>query len=231
MKKLLLFVVSIFISYQSFAQDPDLFGTWYITEVSTVFSGQMDVSSVNPPIQPTMVFLNTPSSTNVEGNLGCNDYTLDLQYGAGGTSFEVIVYNPQTNFCNPSVEAWENLFLTVLEPPTFWNYIFIQDNGITKLRLSSIIEDDIYLQNVPLAVNDITQNLFSVYPNPVSDQLFITSESATIEKISVYSMSGIRVINGSGNEKSIDVSNLSDGLYFIEISSSEGKSVQKFVKN
>ena len=88
MKRLLLLSFSLLFGFQSFAQDPDLFGTWYITEVSTVFSGQLHVSSVNPPIQPTMVFLDTPNSTNVEGNLGCNDYTMDLQYD--GFDFEVI---------------------------------------------------------------------------------------------------------------------------------------------
>jgi hypothetical protein len=70
----------------------------------------------------------------------------------------------------------------------------------------------------------------TVYPNPVSETLFIASEGISIEKKTVYSLHGKLVFSENSASKTIDVSNLSNGLYFIEISSSEGKSVQKFIK-
>ena len=88
----------------------------------------------------------------------------------------------------------------------------------------------VFSEDCSLGQDDFLLTQVIIFPSPVTDTLFITSEGITVEKIIVYSISGKQVIEASANENSIDVSNLSEGLYFIEIFSSERKSVQKFIK-
>jgi hypothetical protein len=74
------------------------------------------------------------------------------------------------------------------------------------------------------------KNEFKIFPNPVFDQLFISSEKLIIKTLSVFSTTGQMILEIEDASNSIDVSSLSKGMYFLEISSSEGKSVQKFIK-
>ena len=83
---------------------------------------------------------------------------------------------------------------------------------------------------IPLSVSDLSLSKFSIYPNPVSDQLFISSKNTVIETISIYSLTGKKVFEGANKTNSIDVSTLSKGMYFVEISSASGKSVKRFIK-
>ena len=77
-------------------------------------------------------------------------------------------------------------------------------------------------------------NFFTVYPNPVSDVLNI-SKKDTIEVISIniYNTLGqlVLVIPNAQNTKSVDVSSLIMGNYFIKINSDKGTSNTKFIKN
>lgn len=47
----------------------------------------------------------------------------------------------------------------------------------------------------------------------------------------IFSMSGKKVLEVSNIENSINVSLLSNGIYFLKIISSEGRDFQKFIKN
>jgi len=80
-----------------------------------------------------------------------------------------------------------------------------------------------------LSVNENTLVDFSVYPNPVSELLTISiSENVLFEKAVVYSVKGERLLETS--EKSIHVSGLSTGLYFIELSVEGKRITKKFIK-
>jgi hypothetical protein len=88
--------------------------------------------------------------------------------------------------------------------------------------------DDFNFGNFIVGVEENTLVNFSVYPNPVDDSLNIVYKEE-IEKIKVFDLHGRLVIEGI-SEKTIDVSKLSKGLYFMELISVYGKSVQKFMK-
>jgi hypothetical protein len=83
----------------------------------------------------------------------------------------------------------------------------------------------------PLSTSDYTLSNIKIYPNPVSDQLFISSENTVIERIVVYSIYGKMVLETANENNSIDASTLSKGIYFIEMSSETVKTVKKFIKN
>ncbi len=77
-------------------------------------------------------------------------------------------------------------------------------------------------------------NYFNVYPNPVHDVLNIaTKDAIEITSINIYNTLGqlVLVIPNAKEIKTVDVSSLSSGNYFIKINSDKGTSNTKFIKN
>ena len=123
----------------------------------------------------------------------------------------------------------------------FFGYVSIMSAHYISLSIDPISnEGELYLvfgtgwyaryRTDELSISEQEVAQIDVYPNPVSDQLFISSENLQIKNIRIYEISGKQVLNIERNETSIDVSQLTKGVYFIEVTSQEGKSVQKFVK-
>ena len=73
---------------------------------------------------------------------------------------------------------------------------------------------------------------FEMYPNPVSDKLHIATE-ANIEEISIYDIYGRTArqkVNKTTGQQVIDVADLGNGIYFINIKTDKGNVVKRFVK-
>jgi pectate lyase len=61
-----------------------------------------------------------------------------------------------------------------------------------------------------------------VYPNPVSETLYVSDSGQSIEKVEIYNMSASLVKTSGKGSETIDVSNLTPGTYFAKIYTSEG---------
>ena len=83
-----------------------------------------------------------------------------------------------------------------------------------------------------LSVDQFNAQAIQVFPNPAKDKLEITS-SQIIDNLKIIDINGrlLKDIKLSNLEYSLDVSNLTKGVYFLEIQSGESKSTKKFVKN
>ena len=82
-----------------------------------------------------------------------------------------------------------------------------------------------------LSITDPTLSDLKIYPNPVADQLFLSTKTELAGKIAtVFDINGKRVLNQKLSVHQIDVSSLESGMYFLQIES-EGRIVnKKFVK-
>ncbi len=82
-------------------------------------------------------------------------------------------------------------------------------------------------------VDFVFEDYFKIYPNPANDVLNIESKK-TIEvtSINIYNALGqiVLVIPNAQQTKSVDVSSLKSGNYFVKINSDKGSSSVKFVK-
>jgi hypothetical protein len=104
---------------------------------------------------------------------------------------------------------------------------------LIQSNLGDVYIDNIYLYRAATASADTfnTSNV-KLYPNPTSTSLTIEAKNA-IESISIYNVLGQEVMskNPMSNSMTMDVSNLQNGLYFVN-STIEGKtSTTKFIKN
>jgi len=86
----------------------------------------------------------------------------------------------------------------------------------------------------PLGIdNAATLTKFKVYPNPASSLITISTPDVETTALSVTDLTGKIVMTKSlnGIENTVDVSNLSCGAYFFELSSNNIKEVVKILKN
>lgn len=84
----------------------------------------------------------------------------------------------------------------------------------------------------PLGTNDINEHLLSIYPNPTSYQLNIhLSETLDIKSIHIRNQLGQIIKVQNQFQKPVSIEHLSNGLYFMEITTSKGIAIRKFIKN
>lgn len=229
MKNILLLFAAILISAQSFGQDPDLFQTWYLK--SYVYDPGMIyyVNDVEPHISPTITI---DPNLDFWGIAACNDYFGNF---SDDPPFHLVLENFTPTISNCDYQAHDDFeadYFRYFElfPIRVYYLLYLDTSGNMSLLLEFYSGNIYNYQNFPLSISEQNLVQFDIYPNPVASELFIASENAQIENIRIYSISGKQVLDDSNFENSLDVSGLSEGVYFLEIYSSEGKSVQKFIK-
>jgi extracellular elastinolytic metalloproteinase len=93
----------------------------------------------------------------------------------------------------------------------------------------------LFVDCAALSVFDNTKTLFSIYPNPVSSEVFIkTNKNAGKAAISIFDIHGKQLLETEmdlDSQSSIDTGNLAQGVYVITIKLEDGSShSQKLIK-
>ncbi len=78
-------------------------------------------------------------------------------------------------------------------------------------------------------INEKTVNKISIYPNPVSGILYIKS-GIPISKIAFYSVTGEMIKQVITNVNSVNLRSLTEGVYFVKISTQSGVAIKKLIK-
>jgi len=164
-------------------------------------------ATVNLPNLPATGLPNAIATIQVNGapiagelRIVANDSTLDTTYG---NALEVYLTADTTNTdtFNPTV-----LSASGLSGTSFFDFSLLGVNDV-----------------------ELTDHKFSVYPNPSSGAISIAGLKAEA-KVSVYSASGKKILSLQDyNGKSINVSALTTGLYFVSIESETSKEVKRLV--
>jgi chondroitin-sulfate-ABC endolyase/exolyase len=125
------------------------------------------------------------------------------------------------------------------------NYQLVEGNSaltFTKLAGTATISQickngatyKIKLRNLDYsAVEDVTTNKVSVFPNPVADQLKITSTNSNYPlTLNLLDVNGRQLMNElmTSNNYEFNTSELAKGVYFLKIQDKNGSKVHKIVK-
>ena len=83
-----------------------------------------------------------------------------------------------------------------------------------------------------LSVDTFEQGEFSVYPNPVNDQLTIKSK-VTVDQVTLYNMMGQKVMQQQPNglDVNMNLAHLNKGIYFVEVKTGNHVKTVKVLKN
>ena len=117
----------------------------------------------------------------------------------------------------------------------------IQDNG-NDFRIVS--KEDTGGVNTPaylditytpaLSVNDFSDNVFALYPNPANNKLNIQCPNSRINSINIFSIDGKKVLvtdNVNSNELELNISHFNKGIYLIQVLDINGAlSTKKLIK-
>ena len=85
------------------------------------------------------------------------------------------------------------------------------------------IENDFwqYSPNGSTGVNDLSAADFTMYPSPANDFIFIKSTGIQPQQVTIYDVSGKRILDTAFSER-IDIVSLASGMYYVEVKSETG---------
>ncbi|GHC64412.1 M36 family metallopeptidase [Ulvibacter litoralis] len=107
------------------------------------------------------------------------------------------------------------------------DYTFQSAEGTYSERFKVVFQDQI------LNTNTVDLDSVSVYPNPTQNILYIVSPKVLVQSATVYDVRGraLQTIDFSSEaNKQLDISSLSNALYFVEITTESGMITKRIVK-
>uniref|UniRef100_UPI00404B2FE2 T9SS type A sorting domain-containing protein n=1 Tax=Flavobacterium sp. TaxID=239 RepID=UPI00404B2FE2 len=88
--------------------------------------------------------------------------------------------------------------------------------------------DEVTVIDPVLSVADLEISNISIYPNPVKNTLFINANESVIDSVMIYTLDGKKVLQlNQMVENSIDVSGLSNGVYFVRLVTATNKTLTR----
>lgn len=155
-------------------------------------------------VAPLAEFCANDSSVNINSyieftDLSENNPTEWDWYFEGGTPETSTEQNPEIMYDNPGVY---NVELTVTN----------------EAGSNTILKEDFILVEEFVGLKENADSRLAIYPNPASNKVYFQSDSE-LEYVQVYDLMGKVVLSVKldGNQKSIDISELNDGIYFLNI--------------
>lgn len=156
--------------------------------------------------------------------LSISDSTFQLRVSATGGSGE---YEVRGNVWNDwQLERGDTLLSSVFEQGRYC-YVEIIDRvyGCSLVLDSTTVEQnwEVIANGIGAPITRSTQN-YRIYPNPVSDRLFIEQEQTQNTFLEVYNMYGclLQTWQFSENKESISIANYPNGLYFVRLRNAVG---------
>lgn len=137
---------------------------------------------------------------------------------------KAIKSNSNPSVLTAAINANDELVLTPLATGTATIVISFNSNG--KI-VEKILE--INATNSTLATAEVKKLEFSIYPNPVTDILYIKTQEKVLN-VAIYDVSG-KLINTQFNNGQINVSGLPKGMYILRANTDKAVYQQKLIKN
>jgi len=227
MKKILIFAYSLI----SFGQQQELLqNTWYLTELN-INNSNISIPN-NTEVQSISLFINANDImfTNV-----CNVLDTDSELLYDNYTIEMTKYYQTLGSCDNSnnqnfEDTYFNLFKNNINIPFY--YTISTSNSNTKiLTITSSREDLATYQNQQLSAGNKAKVEVNLYPNPVASDFHLEIESGKeIKSVRIFSVNGKEVLSFKEVQDSYDVSELPQGIYFVNIESKTGQSMKKMLK-
>jgi|GEM_PF-6359512 len=166
-------------------------------------------------------------------------------YGDNSNTIEQFnVFDENNNLLGTTIASYDcdipNRICFDISPSTFNTWIADDQVSISLDPLSTAINPNLCSANracveliIPNTLNteEFLSNTSAIqlFPNPASNDIEISTKES-IENIAVYSLSG-RLLKEIPNSKTINVNDLSSGVYIIKIFSQNSTYTKKFIRN
>ena len=221
-------ILLIFWSLSIFAQDPnpDLFQTWNLNFVQSSDLGTpYEVSEIEPEITPTLTIL---ENYEFSGEGVCNTFNGIFTFENSDT-LQTSEYSSTDNDCGVQVHnSFESEYFSFMQDGGFYE-ITEEGEGLV-LTISNALFGLAIFRNFKLSTSDFDLSNIRIYPNPSSNLIFLKSENDLIEKIELINSIGQISKSFISDFKTLDVSDLSAGIYIMRIYADNGVLNEKIIK-
>lgn len=225
--KHLLLSISIFYSISCFSQEPnpDLFQTWYLYSMSS--EGSPDpyvVSEIDPTITPSLTII---EDLTFSGIGACNSFNGTFTFS--NNTLNTDQFSNLNNDCETQIRnSFESEYFSFMEIAI--GYQITSENDGLVLNLSTPVFGEAVFKNFTLNTKDFDLNQTEIYPNPTNSIIYIKSKNTSITKIEFYNSFGqtMRIIKSKF--ETIDISDLSAGVYIMKIYTKFGIQNRKILK-
>ncbi len=112
-----------------------------------------------------------------------------------------------------------------------FEYSITVENELMYLNITNPNGDSATFFTSTLSNSTFDTIELNIYPNPTSNLLHIEASQTDISKVEIFDVQGKRVMQVSApNLRELDVSQLTNGMYFLKVRTSDGELTRKFVK-
>ena len=152
----------------------------------------------------------------------------------GKAEVHIIETNTEYNYIYTAVN-----FTTTDVTPEYFSLVFSNsEDGLIASLGTSLIIDDVTINNVALQINHSVNNPFIVYPTLANEEINILKENSTIEgnyNFKIITPEGKliaqnRVSFSNNDVGKIDISQLSKGVYWLTTTINGKENITKFIK-
>lgn len=225
-------------SYSSTSPDPSVNlqpnvpTTYCVTIMDTTGCSASSCTTITyvPTVDSCATFLYIYPDGNIPGvyyayvyHSGATPVSYSWSFGDGGTSIDSL-----PSYTYPT-SGFFDICLTITDTlgcvSTYCDSLFyaFKAGGGPIRQLNAVSRN-------ALGIKDITQSTVSVYPNPANSELNI-STTDKLDKITIYTGEGQKVKEiTSPSTHTVDINELANGIYFIEVQSNGNAGRAKFIK-
>ena len=157
-----------------------------------------------------------------------NDFTLQLDSSGNGVLLVTDVDNNSTDNCEIATYSLSktNFMTANLGENTVVFKVTDASGNSTKVNVK------ITITQASLSVdNFVLSNKILVYPNPVKNKISLSiDDEIEIKKLIIFTVNGRKIWSTKYHKQEINTTNLSKGIYFLNIKTSKGNLIKKFIK-
>lgn len=210
---------------------------WLISPVVTVQNGDVvsfwsrKGTSATDDYPDRLELRMSTAATHVNPTGGATD--------VGSFTTEGVTVNPTlaAGFVYPKVWTQYSFTVSGLSGPTAvkFGFRYFVTNGGPSGANSDLIGIDTFDVNRALSTDDFFANNFSLYPNPSTGIVNLTGKNnMAINTIQITDLNGrvVKNVNAKGvSETQINISDLTTGMYFLNVQTDSGSGTTKIIKN
>ena len=230
----------LFNSFQSQAQTQELLdNTWYLEKV--VIDEVEYLTPSNDEINQVILDFDTDFINTYPAPSACFAFLGSIDFNNNNSSFSNSDASPSFPECNQ--EENSNFYVYYIdefywlesgnETQIFEYNITEESSTLKKLSITNTNDDQAIYYSQTLSTEDVDGfGSVQLYPNPAQNEFSVESD-VDIKQIKMYNQVGQVVLEFDDikPQPSYDISILSKGVYFVELSSVQGKkTVRKIIK-
>ena len=163
---------------------------------------------------------------------GLENYSIGVYVGSGEPALSSDFVLTAANTLEAPYAIWENITVDLNDYSGQTIRIGIRNEGSDHYML---MVDDFKVTTTGLGINEAFAKKFNTYPNPATNVVTISNnDNILLTNVAINDINGrtIKTVAVSNlSEVELNVSDLSAGVYFMNVSTDSGIAVKKFIKN